>query len=292
MIPLRLPLLAAAAGVAVAAVVVTAALTGGAGAGANPHPAAPAAPAARPAAAPVPALPPANAPFDYQIGGAYPPPAGVRVVSRDRNAAPAAGLYTICYVNAFQVQQEELSWWKANHDDLLLKDRSGRYVVDTDWNENLIDVSTAAKRQAVAAIVGGWITGCASSGFQAVEPDNIDSYQRSKGLLTQAEAVSYLTLLAETAHAHGLAIAQKNTGELGTAGRDTAHLDFAIVEECGHYDECGDFTAVYGNHVIDIEYARRYFTAACASVGASVPVVLRDLDVTAPGSGTYQYDSC
>ncbi|WP_344980056.1 hypothetical protein [Streptosporangium fragile] len=35
-------------------------------------------------------LPPAHAGFDYQIGGAYPPPTGVRVVSRDRGDFTAA----------------------------------------------------------------------------------------------------------------------------------------------------------------------------------------------------------
>jgi hypothetical protein len=36
------------------------------------------------------APPPANAAFDYQIGGAYAPPAGVTVVSRDHDVSPAA----------------------------------------------------------------------------------------------------------------------------------------------------------------------------------------------------------
>jgi len=43
------------------------------------------------------ALPPVNAGFDYQIGGAYPLPAGVTVVSRDWRDAPA-GDYAVCYV--------------------------------------------------------------------------------------------------------------------------------------------------------------------------------------------------
>ena len=44
-----------------------------------------------PSAAAAYAPPPANAKFDYQIGGDYPPPAGVRVVSRDWfSGSPAA----------------------------------------------------------------------------------------------------------------------------------------------------------------------------------------------------------
>jgi hypothetical protein len=40
------------------------------------------------------ALPPLNEGFDYQLGGAYSPPAGVKIVSRDRNlVTPSAGAY-------------------------------------------------------------------------------------------------------------------------------------------------------------------------------------------------------
>src|SRR5258706_11248943 len=37
--------------------------------------------------------PPANGKADYQLGGAYTPPAGGTIVSRDRTAAAAARLY-------------------------------------------------------------------------------------------------------------------------------------------------------------------------------------------------------
>ena len=68
------------------------------------------------------ALPTPGAAFDYQLGGAYTPPAGVTVVSRDRTATPASGLYNICYVNGFQIQPDEASWWQAQHPDLILRD--------------------------------------------------------------------------------------------------------------------------------------------------------------------------
>ncbi len=236
-------------------------------------------------------LPPVNAPFDYQIGQAYTPPAGVRVVSRDREAAPAAGLYNICYVNAFQVQPQEVEWWKRNHDDLLLRDAGGNYVIDGAWDEIVLDIRTPAKRTALAGIVNGWIDGCAAKGYQAVEPDNIDTYDRFDDLLTRDQAVAYLRLLAPHAHAAGLAIAQKNTTSLGDQGR-AAGLDFAIAEECGRWGECGDFTDVYGDNLIVIEYTSSAFKKACTAVGAKVSVVRRDLDVTAPGSGTYVYQAC
>jgi hypothetical protein len=44
------------------------------------------------------------------------------IVSRDRTASPAAGLYNICYVNGFQIQPDEEALWLAEHPDLILRD--------------------------------------------------------------------------------------------------------------------------------------------------------------------------
>jgi hypothetical protein len=238
------------------------------------------------------APPAANASFDYQIGGPYTPPPGVTVVSRDHDASPAAGLYNICYVNAFQAQTEDASWWKTNHPDLLLHDAKGNLVIDKDWNEILLDYSTATKRAGLTAIVGGWIDQCASKGFKGVEPDNLDSYTRSKNLLTESEAVSYAASLSAYAHGKGLAIAQKNDADLSTANANRAGFDFAVAEECADYDECQNYTATYGNHVIVIEYSQSKFTKACNSYGSTLSIVLRDVDVTTPGSGSYVFKTC
>jgi hypothetical protein len=238
------------------------------------------------------APPPANAPFDYQIGAPYTPPAGVTVVSRDHDAAPAAGLYNICYVNAFQAQTDAASWWKTNHPDLLLHDAKGNLVIDKDWNEILLDYSTAAKRSGLTAVVGAWIDQCASKGFKGLEPDNLDSYTRSKGLLTESQAVAYAQSLAAYAHGKGLAVGQKNDAELGTANARQAGFDFAVAEECADYSECQDYTATYGNHVIVIEYRQSGFGKACNQYGSTLSIVLRDVDVTAPGSGSYVFKTC
>jgi hypothetical protein len=235
--------------------------------------------------------PPVNARFDYQIGAPYPPARGVRVVSRDRSSAPAATLYNICYVNAFQVQPQELGWWKGTHPDLLLRGANGDLVVDQDWDEALLDVSTAAKRTQAAAIVGGWIDGCGRRGFQAVEPDNLDSYERSGGHLTRADNAAFAGLLARRAHAAGLAIGQKNAAEL-LAFHSSIGFDFAVTEECGRYGECGQYASAYANHVFDIEYRPEDFTKACRRTGGTLSVVLRDREVSPPGSAHHVFRTC
>ncbi|WAP55476.1 endo alpha-1,4 polygalactosaminidase [Streptomyces sp. S465] len=234
------------------------------------------------------ALPPVHGGFDYQIGGEYTPPKGVDIVSRDRADSPADGLYNICYVNAFQVQPGERKQWP---DDLLLRDKNGDLVIDEDWNEPLLDIGTAKKRERVADKVNTWIDGCADKGFDAIEPDNYDSYERSQDLLTPNDAKAFIALLSEHAHAQGLAIGQKNTAEL-LSGRKAAGLDFAVVEECGQYDECDAFAKAYDDHVVVVEYGEEGFAKACEGWGDRLSVVLRDVDVSTDDSEDYVRETC
>ncbi|KUF18916.1 endo alpha-1,4 polygalactosaminidase [Streptomyces silvensis] len=235
-----------------------------------------------------PALPPAHAGFDYQIGGAYTPPSGVKVVSRDHKAAPAPGLYNLCYVNAFQVQPGAEKDWDA---DLLLRDRNGKVVHDDTWGEAVLDIRTADKRKRIAAKVNGWIDGCANKGFQAVEPDNYDTYTRFSSYLKASHAKSFVSLLSAHAHKKGLAMAQKNTPGLAAAHKETG-LDFAVAEECGEWDECGKYTAAYGDRVIVIEYSAAGLRKACSGWGDRLSVVRRDVGVSPVGSSKYLRRTC
>ncbi|WP_250301662.1 MULTISPECIES: endo alpha-1,4 polygalactosaminidase [unclassified Streptomyces] len=235
--------------------------------------------------------PTAGMAFDYQIGGAYPPPAGTEAVARDRGDKPAEGLYNVCYVNAFQAQPDALDWWEHHHPDLLLRDDDGRPVTDEDWDEALLDTSTAAHRAQLAEIVGGWIDGCAAHGFQAVEPDNLDSYERAEGGLSRADNAAFARLLARRAHSAGLAIGQKNTADL-TSEHAGIGFDFAVAEECGHYDECGTYAKAYADRVFVIEYSRSDFDKSCSAWGSKLSVVNRDIDVRRAGRKGYVFRSC
>jgi hypothetical protein len=67
--------------------------------------------------------------------------------------------------------------------------------------------------------------------------------------------------------------------------------DFAIAEECNRYDECGDYQAVYQDRVFVIEYREQDFVAGCSDF-PELSIVLRDLNVSAPGASSYVYDGC
>jgi hypothetical protein len=231
-------------------------------------------------------LPPVHANFDYQIGEPYTPPAGVKVVSRDHTASPAKGLYNICYVNAFQAQPGTEDEWG----DLLLRDGSGKVVYDEDWGEAMLDIRTADKRQRIADRVDSWIDSCADKGFDAVEPDNLDTFDRTN-LLSESNAKAFIKLLSTHAHDKGLAIGQKNTAELASAHKEMG-TDFAVAEECAEWNECGDYADAYDDHVVVIEYAKANLKKACSQFGDRLSIVLRDVDVSAPGSDGYVRETC
>ena len=234
-------------------------------------------------------LPPSNAGFDYQVGDIYPPPDLVVIVAREHTKAPVQGRYNICEIDGFETREEDRDFWSTQHSDLILRDVLGIPIVDPEAGM-LLDVSTEAKRMAVAAIVAEWIAGCAAAGFDAVAIDNLDSYTRSGGRLLAQHAIDTMALFSAAAHAHQLAVAQRNASEL-VVQKAALGTDFAIAEECNRYRECEDYRAGYGDHVLLIEYRRADFETGCSAY-PQLSIVLRDAMLSMPADATYQYDGC
>jgi hypothetical protein len=221
------------------------------------------------------ALPPVGAGLDYQLGGDYPLPPGVTVVSRDWHHGRAApGAYNVCYVNAFQTQPGERTHWPRG--TVLTK-----YGDDPGWpGEYPVDISTPRKRARAARFVGRWVKRCKVKGFDAVEYDNLDSFSRSHHLLTRKDNRRYAALLVAAAHAAGLAAAQKNWAAWdGTS----VGYDFAVAEQCAQYSECASYADHYGRHVLAVEYRDKPFAKACRRWSHTFAVVRRDVDLPRHG---------
>jgi hypothetical protein len=245
--------------------------------------------------------PPTSGTFDYQLGGTYdslPDQEGrIDIVVRDAGAAPLTGAYSICYVNGFQTQPDEAADWR-DHTDLLLHDAAGDLVVDPDWpDEHILDPSTADRRSQILDIIGPVIDGCAESGFDAVEIDNLDTADRFPDI-DRGGALELAAAYVDRAHAKGLSIAQKNAAELADSAHSQLGFDFAVTEECAAYDECDHFTSVYGDRVLAIEYPHTLaeagldFADACAVPERPPLMILRDRDLVAAGDRGYRYDTC
>jgi hypothetical protein len=250
------------------------------------------------AQAPRPPTPTPNAKADYQLGGSYAPVQGVSVVVRDWFTAKpltTSGAYSICYVNAFQTQPNDASSARPDLTSAWPKSVVLTQFEDPNWpGEYLINLRTAAHRMTAFNHVKQMINTCAAKGFNAIEFDNLDSWTRLNGLpFGKTQTVAYAKLLADYAHTKRLAVGQKNTVDLGRRNSlVTIGFDFAIAEECGAFDECSGYTAVFANRVIVIEYTDEGFAKACQTVGASVSVIRRDVDLTTPGNNEYVYASC
>lgn len=241
-------------------------------------------------APPPPPMPPTDGAFDYQLGGAYEPADGVDVVARDRTAEAPDGVYGICYVNGFQTQPGELGLWPNS---VLLRDGAGSLVVDPAWpDEVLLDTRTEAKREAIAEIVHTWIDGCADSGYDAVEFDNLDTFARSNDPLTLDAAVTLASMFVDHAHARGLAAAQKNAAEVAARMHSEAGFDFAVAEECAQFAECNAYIAVYGNSVFNVEYLDAQEVPFDFACDADIRMILRDRNLTSPDDPAYVYEAC
>jgi len=104
---------------------------------------------------------------------------------------------------------------------------------------------------------------CRSKGFDAVEPDNIDTYEDDTGFpLTGTDEIAYIKFLIKAAHARGLSIGQKNDGD--QAATLEPIMDWALTEECFFGEFCAQFARYETHHkrVFNTEYTNDTTRAA------------------------------
>ena len=96
---------------------------------------------------------------------------------------------------------------------------------------------------------------CARKGFDAVEPDNLAGFENRTGFqLTAGDQLRFNRWVAARVHALGMAVALKN--DPGQVRALLNRFDFAIVEQCFQYDECGSYEPFVrsGKAVFEAEY--------------------------------------
>ena len=82
---------------------------------------------------------------------------------------------------------------------------------------------------------------CGRKGFDAVEPDNIAGYENDTGFpLSGDDQLRFNRWVAREVHRRGMSVALKNDPE--QVKQLVGGFDFAVVEECFHYDECERFS--------------------------------------------------
>lgn len=96
---------------------------------------------------------------------------------------------------------------------------------------------------------------CQRKGFDAVEPDNDNGYSNDTGFpLTASDQLRFNRWVARQVHRRGMAVALKNDPE--QARQLVGDFDFAVVEQCFQYHECGRFSPFVraGKAVFEAEY--------------------------------------
>jgi len=157
----------------------------------------------------------------------------------------AKGRKVICYISVG-------SWedWRPDADafpaELLGEDYEG-------WKgEKWLDIR---RLDLLGPIMQARLDRCAASGFDAVEPDNIEIHTNQTGFpISYQDQLEYARWLANEAHKRGLAIGLKNAPD---QVKDLVDLyDFAITEDAFFYDwaeEVTPFTQA-GKPVFAAEY--------------------------------------
>lgn len=95
-----------------------------------------------------------------------------------------------------------------------------------------------------------------NKGCSGVDPDNVDGFDNSTGFsISKNNSISYLKALAREAQSRGLLIGLKNSAEIASSLSGT--MNFAVVEECFEYNECGSYSSFVSKKkpVFIIEYS-------------------------------------
>lgn len=172
----------------------------------------------------------------------------------------ADGRHVVCYINA--------GAWENWRPDASRYPRSVKGKALDGWpGEKWLDIR---RIDLIGPILTDRLDACQAKGFDAVEFDNVDGFANDSGFaLTSADQLTFDRWLAARAHERGLAVGLKNTLDL--ADQLEPDFDFAILEQCFQYRECGRAAPFVEarKSVVDIEYSlsRAQFCSKAARLG-------------------------
>ena len=155
------------------------------------------------------------------------------------------GIKLICYLNAG-------SWEGFRTDRRRFPRRVLGRAYDGYPNERWLDVS---RFRLFDEVIEDRVRKCRRKGFHGVEFDNVNGWENRTGFsISRADQLRYNRWLARLAHRSGLAAGLKNDGR--QARRLVGLFDFAVVEQCFQYRECGQYRTFVnrGKAVFAVEY--------------------------------------
>ncbi len=160
-------------------------------------------------------------------------------------ALHAQGRKLVCYINVGAWEE-----WRPDQDQFPASVIGNDYA---GWpGEKWLDIRQI---DLLAPVMRARFDQCKAKGFDAIEPDNIDSYTNDTGFpLTYQDQLNYDLWLANEAHARGLSIGLKNNSE--QVSGLLPYFDWALTEDCfaqGWCSQLAPFVAA-GKAVFAAEY--------------------------------------
>lgn len=199
------------------------------------------------------AFPPQTSPWQWQLQGRIDTSVDASVYDVDGFETPAStvralhrlGRRVICYL--------DVGSWESFRPDAKSFPRSVRGNRYEGFpNERWLDIR---RFRSFAKPLEKRFAICARKGFDAVEPDNLAGFENKTGFpLSAADQLRFNRWVARQVHARGMAVALKN--DPTQVGELVGEFDFAIVEECFEYRECGLYRPFIedGKAVFEAEY--------------------------------------
>ena len=123
---------------------------------------------------------------------------------------------------------------------------------------------------------------CERKGFDAVEPDNVNGFTNRTGFpLTAADQLRFNRWVAKQVHRRGMSVALKNDPE--QASKLVRQFDFAVVEQCFQYHECGRFSPFVrrGKAVFVAEYETAPARFCARAAGLRFSAIRKSYDLFA-----------
>ncbi len=196
---------------------------------------------------------PTTAPWQWQLQGKIDTSVAAAVYDVDGFETPASTVRRLHQMGRKAICYLDVGSWESYRPD---RDQFPRSVIGRKYegfpNERWLDIrrfhlfERPLKRR---------FDICARKGFDAVEPDNLAGWENKTGFpITRADQLRFNRWVARQVHARGMAVALKNDG--GQASELVGDFDFAIVEQCFQYHECGLYRTFvqHGKAVFEAEY--------------------------------------
>lgn len=157
----------------------------------------------------------------------------------------AANKPVLCYINVGAYEN-----WRADRGSFPASVIGNSYV---GWRgEYWLDIR---RIDIIGPIMAARMQRAKAKGCDGIDPDNMDSHLQKTGFaITRDHQLAYSQWLANTAHAMGLGIGQKNAQDL--VPELVSYFDWALVESCSVGKWCGQMLpyAQAGKLVIQVEY--------------------------------------